>query len=180
MLPPPPTPNPTTAALYKTNLPTMMPTKKKRMMRAAERALRPSSFFRPAEECWEDMTLLFLIRRPSSSWGEEGGGWWMKWSYSRGHEMADVEKIRGSFRHLRVFPANKLWRWPPAPNFGPPRARTLLMSWNYIQAIVTGQHFIGNSWKPLQTPSKKSYEWKIFIPTANVSDNFSCIKPNFF
>lgn len=67
MLPPPPTPNPTTAALYKTNLPTMMPTKKKRMMRAAERALRPSSFFRPAEECWEDMTLLFLIRRPSSS-----------------------------------------------------------------------------------------------------------------
>lgn len=59
---------PNCAAVYKTNLPTMTPTMKKSTMRATVRALNPSSFFMPTEECWDDIMLLFLIRSPSSSW----------------------------------------------------------------------------------------------------------------
>lgn len=54
------------AALYKTNLPTTTPTRKKSTMRATERALNPSSFFMATEACWDDMMLLFLILTPSS------------------------------------------------------------------------------------------------------------------
>lgn len=59
---------PNCAAIYKTSLPTMTPTTKKSTMRATVRALIPSSFFMPTEVCWDDIMLLFLIRRPSSSW----------------------------------------------------------------------------------------------------------------
>ena len=60
----------TATTLYNTSLPTMTPTTKKRTMSATVRALSPSSFTMPTEEeaeCWDDITLLFLIRRPSSS-----------------------------------------------------------------------------------------------------------------
>lgn len=57
-------------AVYRTNLPTMTPTAKKSTMRATARMLRPSCFLMATEECGDDIMLLFLIRRPSSSlWG---------------------------------------------------------------------------------------------------------------
>lgn len=62
----------------------MMPNTKKSMMRATVRALKPSSFFMPTEGCWDDIMLLFLIRRPSSSWKQGGqrseqcAGWGVK------------------------------------------------------------------------------------------------------
>ena len=67
---------PSCPALYKNNLLTMTPTTKKSMMRSTLRALNPSSFFMATEGCWDDIMLLFLIRRPSSSWrrGEKRRG----------------------------------------------------------------------------------------------------------
>lgn len=46
----------------------MAPTTKKSTIRATARALNPSSFLIPTEECWDDIMLLFLIRSPSSSY----------------------------------------------------------------------------------------------------------------